>query len=142
MSEWIRPSDAERLEMARCDELEQAAAKLAADIRRHERLILQAEVTVKSETNFFMGFSENISEGGLFLATLSPPTIGESISLSIKTDKGEEVEVEGPVRWHRTEPSGLVTGCGVQFRKLSVCAHRAFEETMIKLRKEPLFFEV
>jgi uncharacterized protein (TIGR02266 family) len=141
MSEWIQPSESERQEMARYEQIAHSARQ-SADIREHDRLSFQAEVTVKSETNFFMGFSENISEGGLFLATLSPPAIGESISIFVKTMEGEEIEVEGIVRWHRSGPGGLVTGCGVQFRELSPAAHRAFEAIMIQLRKEPLFFEV
>ena len=142
MSEWIQPSDAERTEMARYEEVERRAAAQREENRRHERLSFPAEVTVKSQTNFFMGFSENISEGGLFLATLSPPAVGESITLFIKDLHGNEFEVNGQVRWHRTVPSGLVTGCGVQFIDLTPWAQQAFEEMMRQLRKEPLFFEI
>ena len=142
MSEWVCPSESERLEMAWYDQLAQVVADEEAHARKHERLSFQAEVTIKSETNFFMGFSENISEGGLFLATLSPPAIGEFIVLFVKTLAGDEIEVRGAVRWHRSCPSGLVTGCGIQFDGLSAQACQAFEAMMNQLRKEPLFFEV
>jgi uncharacterized protein (TIGR02266 family) len=142
MTKWVQPSESERNEMARYDEVERLEAKQREENRRHERLSFPAEVTVKSQTNFFMGFSENISEGGLFLATLSPPAVGETICLFIKDLNGNDFEVNGVVRWHRMVPSGLVTGCGVQFVDLSPWAQHAFEEMMSQLRKEPLFFEI
>ena len=142
MSEWVQPSEAERNEMERYDAVERRAAIQREENRRHERLAFPAEVTIKSQTNFFMGFSENISEGGLFLATLSPPAVGETICLFIKDLHGNEFEVNGVVRWHRMVPSGLITGCGVQFVDLSPWAQQAFEELMTQLRKEPLFFEI
>ena len=41
--------------------------------RSSQRIKLEAKVTLRSQTNFFVGFSENISEGGIFISTESPP---------------------------------------------------------------------
>jgi uncharacterized protein (TIGR02266 family) len=112
------------------------------DRRRAERLPLHAEVSVESETNFFTGLTENLSEGGLFVATFSPPPVGGQVKLRVKTDLSEEVEVEGIVRWHRKDAEGSVTGCGIQFVALAGPVARAFAGVMSRLRKEPLLYEV
>ncbi len=112
------------------------------DRRRAERLPLHAEVSVESETNFFTGLTENLSEGGLFVATFSPPPVGGQVKLKVKTDLSEEIEVEGIVRWHRKDAEGSVTGCGIQFVDLARPAARAFAGVMSRLRKEPLLYEV
>jgi uncharacterized protein (TIGR02266 family) len=141
MTEWVQPSESERREMARYEEIERVVARQEADVRQHERLSFAAEVTVKSETNFFMGFSENISEGGIFLATLSPPVVGESITITVKMPSDEEVDVTGIVRWHRFN-GDMATGCGVQFVDLTPRARQAFESMISQLSRDPLFFEV
>ena len=113
-----------------------------SDEQRHERIVLKAQVSVKSQTNFFVGFSENISEGGVFISTQSPPNVGEEIEVNIPTlDGGEEV-VKGIVRWHRAMGDGTVSGCGVQFVDISDAASKAIEILIETLKKEPLFFEL
>lgn len=140
--QWVAPTDAE-LEQIRFYE-EKAARALAlreAERRRHVRESFKAEITVTSATNFFMGFSEDISEGGLFISTMSPPPVGERITMDIKVADGSFVTVEGEVRWHRYV-TNTVTGCGVQFSELSPEAQRSFEQLLLDLQKEPLFFEM
>ena len=133
MEDQIQLSEADREQMAYYDRL--------AEQRLHQRKAFTAEVTIASETNFYMGFSENISEGGLFLSTLSPPEVGEQVSLSVKVEDNE-ITVEGVVRWHRTDGGGQITGCGVEFVSLDRQAHIAFSQLIRQLRKEPLFFEL
>ena len=113
------------------------------DEKRNIRHTMKAKVTVRSQTNFFMGFSENISEGGVFVSTFSPPSIGERISVDIPLGDGDNsVAVEGIVRWHRTQVDGSATGCGVQFLEPSELAVRAIEDLIRALRKEPLFVDL
>ena len=87
MSEkWTKPEDTEAEEMRKA--MEEQAAKAAENdaIRRAaERVALKAQVTVSSETNFFTGLSENISEGGVFISSLAPPEIGTIIDAEIST---------------------------------------------------------
>lgn len=137
---WVTPTKEELQEMEFYDKVaSRAAEKTAAERRVHKRTPFAAEITVNSATNFFMGFSEDISEGGLFLSTMSPPPIGEKVTLEVKV--GEEViSVEGEVRWHR-EVADTVTGCGVQFLSLRPDIKRKFEQVLVSLKKEPLFFE-
>ena len=140
--QWTPPSSAELAEIRRYEQIAAAdAEKTAAERRRAERVELRAKVTVASGDNFFMGFSENLSEGGVFISTMSPPPVGETIGMQIEIEGGEPVPVEGVVRWHRHIGS-VVTGCGVQFLGLPQEAQRYFEDSLARIKKEPLFFEM
>ncbi len=123
--------------------LEVALSTELDDEKRNERLKMKAKVTVRSQTNFFMGFSENISEGGVFISTFSPPAIGEKITVDIPLGEGDKSTAAlGIVRWHRTQADGSATGCGVQFLELTDLAKRAIEDLIRALRKEPLFVDL
>ena len=142
MSKWVQPSDAEREEMKLAEE-QARISKEKEFSNRPQRMTLSAKVTIRSQTNFFMGFSENISEGGVFISTLSPPGIGESIEIEIPIENSEKkVFVQGIVRWHRRRPDGAATGCGIQFVDLQVDAKQAIENLIRHLRKEPLFVDL
>ena len=142
MSKWIPPSDEEKKEMRMAEEQAlQVKEENFGD--RAQRLRMSAKITVRSQTNFFMGFSENISEGGVFLSTMSPPGVGEKIEVSIPLGDGDrQVVVEGIVRWHRQRADGSATGCGVQFLDISPEAKSALENLIRLLRKEPLFVDL
>ena len=64
------------------------------------RMVLHAQVNVKSESNFFMGFTENISR--IFVSPLSPPDMGEKVELSVAVEGGDPIPLVGMVRWHCT----------------------------------------
>ena len=74
-----RLSEAEKKEIERAERHLQA--EQAALSPRGQRIRLEARVTLRSQTNFFVGFSENISEGGIFISTQSPPDIGDEIDV-------------------------------------------------------------
>ena len=129
--------------MRKADEAERLQReRLAQERRTSMRMKLHANVTLSSESNFFMGLTENISEGGIFVSTLSPPALGEDVELAIVVDDGESVPVHGVVRWIRTDENGNPTGCGVQFTDINDDVRRAIEAMMIGLEKEPLLHEV
>ncbi len=110
--------------------------------RRHGRADLSVEVSLEGEHNFFVGFSENVSEGGLFVATHSLREIGSIIHLTFQLpDRARPIEVEAVVRWIRlfSEASDVPPGLGLQFVDLSdedAHAIRTFVE-----RRAPLFWE-
>jgi uncharacterized protein (TIGR02266 family) len=105
-------------------------------------MVLHAQVNLKSESNFFMGFTENISEGGIFVSTLSPPDMGEVVELAVGVEGSEPISIKGTVRWHRTGEDGHPTGCGVQFDNLDDNARRTIEMLLVTLEKEPLFHDI
>jgi uncharacterized protein (TIGR02266 family) len=86
--------------------------------RQAPRIAIEAEVGFQSETNFFMGFSEDISTGGLFISTYDIRPIGSVINLNFTLPDGHLISVDGVVRWVReyneTTPD-TSPGMGIQF---------------------------
>ncbi len=87
------------------------------------RVSLKVEIDIHTETNFYTGFSVNISTGGIFVATHVPAKVGEEIPLSFKLpNRDEAIEAVGYVCWYReynplypdTHP-----GMGLRFRGLN-----------------------
>jgi uncharacterized protein (TIGR02266 family) len=95
-----------------------------ANVRASERFDLEIKVDLESDHNFYTGLTQNISAGGLFIATHHLRRIGDRISLKFQLpgiDKPVQVDTE--VRWIR-ENSALTradgaTGMGVRFINLS-----------------------
>jgi len=143
MADWTEPTQKERDEMEAAEKAARAQReRLAAERRTSMRMVLHAQVNVKSESNFFMGFTENISEGGIFVSTLSPPPVGEIVELAVGVEGSEPVTIKGTVRWHRTGEDGNPSGCGVQFDELTDDARRTIEMLLVTLEKEPLFHDL
>jgi uncharacterized protein (TIGR02266 family) len=109
--------------------------------RQHARHEVNLEVSLASEHNFYNGFSENISEGGIFIATHDPLPMGEVVQLSFKLPSGHEVNVHGEVRWIRdAHVMGDATpGMGLKFNDLSEEDRVAIENFLE--RREPLFHD-
>jgi uncharacterized protein (TIGR02266 family) len=89
-----------------------------SDEQRHApRVPFEVEVTLQSEHNFFTGVANNLSEGGIFVATAQPPPIGTEVGFELVLG-GERFLVMGVVRWLRDEraaSSGAPAGCGVKW---------------------------
>ncbi len=137
MEQWTAPTPAERAEMNRA-EAAFRQSRVADSGRNLPRLVLHAHVTARSEDNFFTGLTENISEGGVFVSTFSPPGVGEVIRLNLSVDDEDGFVVEGEVRWHRYDDDGEVTGCGVQFYGLDPEQTRRIRQLMLAVPREPL----
>ena len=108
---------------------------------RFERFSL--EVDQESDHNFYMGFTDNISEGGVFIATEQLFEMGASLRFELKLPHmGAPEVVEGVVRWVRSasHPTPEVpNGIGVQFTQLSPALKRSIEEFI--RRRESIFYE-
>ena len=105
MSDWVQPTLEEQEEMRKAEEAErEQRERLAQERRTSMRMKLHAKVTLASESNFFMGLTENVSEGGIFVSTLSPPEMGEVGCQSLQSP---EVVASGEFRsssstWRRS----------------------------------------
>jgi uncharacterized protein (TIGR02266 family) len=94
------------------------------NVRAAERFDLEVKVDLESDHNFYTGLTQNISSGGVFIATHHIRKIGERITLKFSlpgTDQSIAVETE--VRWIR-ENSALhrvdgASGMGVRFINLT-----------------------
>lgn len=141
MTKWTQPTAEEQEQMRNADAAV-ARARAEQDQRRTSiRLGLHANVTAESETNFFTGFTENISEGGVFISTFSPPPVGAEVALRITIRGSSQLVVKGIVRWHRREDSGDLAGCGVQFIELDGRQGQALQAMLEQAAREPLLFE-
>src|SRR5262245_28785488 len=101
------------------------------NVRASERFDLEVKVDLESDHNFYTGLTQNISAGGLFIATHHLRRIGDRITLKFTLPGSEKMlAVETEVRWIR-ENSALVragesgTGMGVRFINLSAEASAA-----------------
>lgn len=143
MEGWVLPS-AEEARLIREAETQMRLADEASELerRRLERMAYQARISVSSETNFFVSFSENLSHGGVFIATYSPPRIGERIWMQVSVEGAGEVTLEGVVRWHRTGEDGCPTGCGVQFVDLDVNSEGQVAALLGSMQRDPLLADL
>ena len=110
--------------------------------REHERYSVDLRVSVLSEHNFYAGLAENISAGGLFIATHQMQKVGSRIELSLRMPECEEVfQIAGEVRWVRlyNEHSDTPPGLGVRFTELPPGAAAAIGQFLAQ--REPLFFD-
>ncbi len=109
--------------------------------RVHERVSLCAEISMGSDSNFFTGFTNDISEGGVFVATVNLLPIGTQIDLSFSLPGGPKIDGKGEVRWLREfdeKNPETFPGMGIRFLDIpapSVEAIHAFAQ-----HREPLFF--
>ncbi len=110
--------------------------------REHDRFTVELEVNVLSENNLYAGLAENLSAGGVFVATHKPQKVGAKIELSLRMpDSEEEFPIVGEVRWVRlyNEHSDTSPGFGVRFVSLPAGAAAAIERFL--RQREPLFFD-
>jgi uncharacterized protein (TIGR02266 family) len=110
--------------------------------RASPRRTLVTGVGFASDSNFYMGFSEDISEGGLFVATVMLQPLGARIELTFTLPNDEEVTVTGVVRWvrdPRNDSQDCAPGMGIQFESLPANALESIRE-FVDLR-EPIFFD-
>jgi uncharacterized protein (TIGR02266 family) len=109
---------------ARAKEDGQKGARVA------ERFDLEVKVDLESDHNFYTGLTQNISAGGLFIATHQLRRIGDYIKVKFSLPGSPtSVSVNTEVRWirensllHRFDGS---TGMGVRFIDLSEEASQA-----------------
>jgi len=112
-------------------------AKVAQNQQQHvrasERFDLEVKVDLESDHNFYTGLTQNISAGGLFIATNAIRRIGDRITLKFfLPGSTEPLAVETEVRWIR-ENSALnrvdgATGMGVRFVNLAPEAAQAIQQ--------------
>jgi uncharacterized protein (TIGR02266 family) len=108
--------------------------------REHSRFSVDLDVTIGSDHNFYAGFAENLSAGGVFIATHKLKPVGSKIELSITLPEGQ-FRATGEVRWIRVfnEQSDTPPGMGVKFEDLDPAAVTAIQSFLA--RRDPLFFD-
>jgi uncharacterized protein (TIGR02266 family) len=109
--------------------------------REHSRFSVDLDVTIGSDHNFYAGFAENLSAGGVFIATHKLKPVGSMIELTIKLPDAAQFRVVGEVRWIRVfnEQSDTPPGMGVKFENLEESAVQAIQAFLS--HRDPLFFD-
>ena len=110
--------------------------------RETHRVSIELEVTTQGQHNFFHGMTEDISQGGLFVATTQLYPIGTHVEIVLRLD-GHALHITADVVWLRDvarSDGDTPRGMGLRFSNVP-------EEDLQKIRhflhkKEPLFFEM
>lgn len=105
-----------------------------------EREHLEANVGATTESNFFVGFSGDVAEGGVFVATYLTLPLGQKVQLLVTLPGGFEQSIPGTVRFVR-DPMDMDSepGIGVGFDRLQ---QEARDLILRFIRKRPpLFFD-
>ncbi len=90
--------------------------------RTATRIGLNADIGIQSENNFYTGFSEDISEGGIFITTYDSKPLGTKMNLTFTLPNGYVVMAKGAVKWLREfnqMTPEMKPGMGIQFDELS-----------------------
>jgi uncharacterized protein (TIGR02266 family) len=113
----------------------------AENRRTHARYAVDLEVSMSSEHNFYAALVENISAGGIFIATHITRPVGEQLELSIALPGGLSLHCTGEVRWTRaySENSNSKPGLGIRFLGLSPEAAGLIERFV--RNREPLLYD-
>jgi uncharacterized protein (TIGR02266 family) len=114
-----------------------AAAKPVATGPRHK---LEANVGATTESNFFVGFSGEIAEGGVFIATYATFAVGSLVEVLVTLPGNFQFNVQGVVRFVR-DPMDMDSepGIGVRFDHLSN-EHRELILRFVR-KRPPLFYD-
>jgi uncharacterized protein (TIGR02266 family) len=88
--------------------------------RTYARVPARFRVGWTSARDFLIAYSENISRGGIFIATDNPPALREVVELSIQLPDGKppvrtKAEVVHSLTPERARATGRVAGAGLQF---------------------------
>lgn len=113
-----------------------------AQRREHARYKVELDVSLGSDHNFYVGFVENMSAGGVFIATHMLKAVGEILELSIHIPSSDvKIVGTGEVRWVReySERSNVPPGMGVRFIHLEPGCLESIENFLA--RREPIFYD-
>lgn len=112
------------------------------DPRLNFELNIDFEVSVDGPHNFFTGISQDISKGGVFLATHQIYPIGTNMKLSFQIE-GVLITIDAIVRWVRSPEritgDDVLPGMGLQFLNPGPEITKAFDSFLEK--KEPLLID-
>lgn len=107
-----------------------------------KRTEVEANVGASSETNFYVGFSGEIAEGGVFIATYNTLEVGSLANVTISLPGGYEFRVPGYVHFVR-DPMDMSDesepGMGIKFEQLQG-EHRELILRFIR-KRAPMFYD-
>lgn len=108
--------------------------------RKDVRRTVELEVEFDLDTQFYTGLTQDISKGGVFIATYAIQPIGTVLTISFELPCGTKVTALGEVRWLRDASSASRPGMGVAFMALDDACLSAVARFCHK--NQPLYVEV
>ena len=113
------------------------------DRRIGPRFQVEVEVGLQTESNFYTGLTQDLSGGGIFVATNQIRQVGDRIKVMLTLPgQTESFEILTEVRWVRgtSLSKGIdAPGMGLRFLQMSPRAKRAVNDFL--KRRESLFFD-
>jgi uncharacterized protein (TIGR02266 family) len=96
---------------------------------RSTRMSIRLLVSFEANSSFYVGMTDNLSEGGVFIATRGVQSVGSRVDLGIQIPEQEPLRVRGTVIWQRSSgpTPGALPGMGIRFDDLS-----AYERARIR----------
>ncbi len=110
--------------------------------REHRRITFVADISFTSDSNFYTGFTRDISEGGVFVATYNSFPVGTIMELQLQMpDGGDPINVKGEVRWYaeHNEESDGHPGVGLRFVDLTEDNRRRIDRFVTV--RDSIFFD-
>ena len=111
--------------------------------RSSPRYQVKVDVGMQTESNFYTGLTQDLSGGGIFVATNQIRQVGERITVRLNLPgQAETFEILTEVRWIRgTALSYGIDdpGMGLRFLQMSPEAKRAVHDFLTQ--RESLFFD-
>jgi uncharacterized protein (TIGR02266 family) len=116
----------------------------APERRAEPRIELAVEVGLETEHNFYTGLTQDISSGGLFIATGLSYELGDRIGVRFTLPgRAEPIVAEAEVRWvrdRRLTSTNEAEGVGLRFVDLTPEAKAEIAQFL--RQRESLFYDV
>ena len=106
--------------------------------RSFPRHPIEVDIGFFSESNFYAGLTQDISEGGLFVATRQVLPVGTEVNVTFTLPGVREIRADGIVAWQR-DPLHGDPGMGIQFNHLEA-EDRALIQRFVA-KRAPLYHE-
>jgi hypothetical protein len=102
---------------------------------------VEVNVSLVSEHNFYVGPTRRIDSGGVFIATVMPPSAGTRLQVRLGLADGRKLDLEGEVSFVREKLATTgrqPSGCGVKLFNLPGWAVEAIDRFL--LARQPIVY--
>jgi uncharacterized protein (TIGR02266 family) len=110
--------------------------------RDSDRRSVKVDIGIQSDTNFFTGFTQDISSGGLFVATYDVCSMGTPLNVNFSLPRGPVLSLDGTVCWIREyneTTTDILPGMGIRFDNLTNEDEEAINQFIAK--NPPIFYD-
>ena len=109
--------------------------------RKASRRSCELELEFTEDSHFYAGLTQDISQGGVFIATYRLFPVGSRLELAFELPDGTRVKTRGEVRWLREgAAAGTRPGMGVAFSDLPEAALTAIADFCRE--RPPLYMDI